>query len=85
MKINVHIERIVVDGLPVDRNSTPMIQEAVQAELMRLFAENSLSQSLLSSGAIPLLRMAPIQIAPQSKPNTLGHSIANTVHEGLQR
>lgn len=84
MKINVHIERIVLDGLPVDRHSAPMIQEAVQAEMTRLFADNGASQSLLSGGVVPSLRTAPIQITPQSNPNALGHRIANAVHGGFQ-
>jgi len=85
MKIHVHIERLVLDGLPVDRHSASLIQEAVQAELSRLFAESGASQSLLSGGAIPSLRTAPIQIAPQSKPNSFGHNIAEAVHGGFQQ
>jgi hypothetical protein len=85
MKINVHIDRIVLDGLPVDRHSSPLIQEAVQAELTRLFADNGASQSLLSGGVVPSLRTAPIQITPQSNPNALGHLIANAIHGGTQK
>jgi len=84
MKINVHIDRIVLDGLPVDRHSSPIIQEAIQAELSRLFAESENSQGLLSGGAIPTLRTASIQISEQSAPNTLGRSIAKSVHGGFQ-
>lgn len=83
MKINVHIDRIVLDGLPVDRHSSPLIQEAIQAELSRLFLERETPQGLLSGGSIPSLRTAPIQISQQSKPNALGNSIANAVHGGL--
>jgi hypothetical protein len=85
MKINVHIERIVLDGLPVDRHSSPLIQEAIHAELSRLFLEGETPQSLLSGGSIPSLRTAPIQISQQLKPNALGNSIANAVHGGFHQ
>lgn len=84
MKIHVHIERLVLDGLPVDWHSAPMIQEAVQAELTRLFADSGASQSLLSGGAVPSLRTAPIHIASQFPPNAVGLRVAKAVHGGLQ-
>jgi len=85
MKIHVHIDRLILDGLPIVGHSGPMIQDAVQAELIRLFAEGSVSTSLLAGGAIPSLRTATIQITPHSKPNALGHNIASAVHGGLQQ
>lgn len=84
MKIHVHIERLVLDGLPVDRHSAPMIQEAVQAEVKRLFADSGASQSLLSGGSVPSLRTAPVHFASQSQPEAVGHKVANAVHGGLQ-
>lgn len=84
MKIHVHIDRLVLDGLPVDRHSAPAIQEAVQAELSRLFADSGASQSLLLGGAVSSLRTAAIQIASQSMPIAVGHKVANAVHGGLQ-
>ena len=59
MKIHVHIDRLVLEGLPVDRHSAPLIQEAVQTELSRLFADSGASSSLLSAGAMPSLRTVP--------------------------
>jgi len=84
MKINVYIERIVLDGLPVDRNSAPLIQEAVQAELSRLFADSGASQSLLSGGSAPSLLTDPIHIMSQTPREAIGHRVANAVHGVLQ-
>jgi hypothetical protein len=85
MKIHIHIDRLVLEGLPVDRHSAPLIQEAVQTELSRLFVDSGASSSLLSSsGAIPSLRTAPIQVAAQSQPDAVGYEVANAVHGRLQ-
>ena len=84
MKIHVHIERLVLDGLPIDRHSAPLIQEAVQAELSRLFTDSGASQSLLLGGAVPSLRTMPIHIASRSQPEAMGQKVANAVHGGLQ-
>jgi len=85
MKIHVHIERLVLDGLPIDRNSAPLIQEAIQAELSRLFTDSGASQVLLAGGAITSLRTAPIQLATQSHPETVGQKVANAVYGGFQQ
>ena len=85
MKINVHIDRIVLDGLPVDRHSAPLIQEAIQAELSRLFLESETPQGLLSGGAISSLRTAPIQLCEKLLPETVGQKVANAVFEGVRQ
>ena len=85
MKIYVHIDQLVLDGLPVERHSAPLIQEIVQAELGRLFAESGASASLLTGGAIPALRTASVHIDTRTEPDALGHTIAHAVHGGLQQ
>lgn len=84
MKINVHIERIILDGQPFDRHSAPLIQEAVQAELTRLFADNGAPQSLLSGGSVLSLRGEPFQLDAKSEPEAVGQRVANAVYGGLQ-
>ena len=46
--IKVHIERLVLEGLPVMRSEGPLVQAAVQAELSRLLAEGGLGPGLAS-------------------------------------
>ena len=82
MKINVHIERIVIDGLPVDRHTGPVIRRAIQRELTRLLTEDS-SAHLPTSSAAEAVRTAPITIGLQAKPHTIGKSIARAIHGGM--
>jgi len=80
MKINVHIERLVLDGLPVERRDGPAIQHAVEAELTRLLGTNGLSHEFRSSVMAPRVQGEPLRIASQSRPTDLGQGIADAVH-----
>ncbi len=84
MKIHIHIERLVLDGLPIDRLSGPIVQQAVQAELSRLFADGGTSSSLQSMGAVPSLRTEPIGIRSGMQPSAIGQQIAHAIHGGMQ-
>ena len=54
MNIHVHIERLVLDGLPVAPGRGDLVREAVEAELTRLLAEGGLVPGLTSGGALLL-------------------------------
>jgi hypothetical protein len=81
MNINVSIERLVLDGLPLDRHQGTVVQAAVETELARLFAEQGLSR--LSGGAVPHLSANSIRITHHSKPAQLGHQIAQSIYSSL--
>jgi hypothetical protein len=83
MKINVHIERLILDGLPIERRDGPAVQAAVEAELARLFNSGQLAPALLSGGAIPSLRADSIELKETVSPNGLGQQIAQAVHGSL--
>jgi hypothetical protein len=81
MNINLHIERLVLDGLPVASDQSHLVQAAVETELTRLFTEQRLILS--SAGAVPHLSAEPIQLAHGSKPSSLGHQIAQAIYRSL--
>ena len=84
MKINVHIERLVLEGLPLSRAQGPLVQRAVEAELARLFgASGGLAPDLRSAGTIPSAVGSPVQYASEASPRQLGTQIAQSVHAGL--
>ena len=83
MKINLHIERLVLDGLPLERAHGSLVQAAVQQELSRLFAVNRIAPQLSSVGAMPHARGGDMQFAKEATPRQLGTQIAQSVHEGL--
>jgi hypothetical protein len=83
MKINVHIERLILDGLPIERRDGAIVQAAVEAELTQLFNSGQLSPALLASSMVPGLRAAAIELKETVSPTDLGQQIAQTVHSSL--
>src|SRR5262249_46908861 len=81
MNINVHIERLILDGLPVTSDKGDSIHAAVRTELARVLADKRLDCS--SGYAVPHLTASPIQLSQVSKPSLLGHQIAKAVYGGL--
>jgi hypothetical protein len=81
MNTNVHIERLILDGLSVASGQGDLVQAAVETELTRLLAEHGLGLS--SAGAVPHLSAEPIQLTRGSKPASLGNQIAQAIYRSL--
>jgi len=81
--IHVYIDRLILDGLPVDRIQSPHIQMAVQAELRRLFVEHGLASELQAGGTVPQFHTHPIHFAAGSNPTEMGTQIARSVYSGI--
>lgn len=82
--IKVHIEHLVLEGLPVERRHGPQVQAAVEAELSRLMSEGGLSPELASGGAVPSVRADVIKSVGKS-PAQIGRQIARSVYGGMNR
>ena len=86
MNINVHIERLVLDGLPIARHQAPLIQTAVEAELARLLVADGLAPALQSGeGATPSVNAPGMQFTSNNSPAELGQKIARAVYGGIGR
>ena len=83
MRINLHIERLVLEGLPVTSSEGAQVRAAVEKELASLLAAHGLSHDLREGVAVPRVRAGGIQIGKESPPALLGQSIARAVHEGI--
>src|SRR5215217_7764895 len=83
MKINLHIERLVLEGLPLSSGQAPLVQLAVQQELTRLLGSNGIAPGLMSGGAMPHASGGNMQLAQEASPRQMGTQIAQSVHEGL--
>jgi hypothetical protein len=83
MKINVHIERVILEGLPVSASQAPRIREGVENELTRLLAVRGLPHILLLGGAFPELAVEDLQLARVSNPRKVGREIARSVYKGV--
>lgn len=82
MTITIHIERLVLDGLPITAHQGDVVRAAVEAELTRLLTADGLSAGLLQSGAVPVVSGGAIQPATND-PGALGQQIAQAVYGGI--
>ena len=85
--VRVHIERLVLDGLPVGPGGAGLVQAALEAELARLITDGGLAGGLSAGGAVPELPPAEMPPAPQagsaqagSAPAGLGAGVARAVY-----
>lgn len=85
MKINLHIERLILDGLPISPDQKHLVQASVEAELSRMLSEGGLAQELASGGAVPSVPGGSIKLAPGAKPNQIGAQVARAVYKGMGR
>jgi hypothetical protein len=85
MNINLHIERLVLDGVALSRGQESLLRAAVEAELTRLLSTHGVAQGLMSGGALPRLRAGEIQLSGESSAPQLGQQIARAVYGGLGR
>lgn len=83
MKINVQIERLILDGIHVAPHERPLLQATVENELARLMVADGLNQELAIGGALPSLTAPSMQTPTDSNPAQLGQQIAQAVYGGI--
>jgi hypothetical protein len=79
MIINLHIEKLILDGLPLERRDGPLVQTAVQQELARLMADGNFTGSQSFAAA----RGPQIKLTG-ANPHGVGRQIAGSVFEGIK-
>src|SRR6476659_7393949 len=83
VSIELHIERLVLDGLQVAPRDRAQLQAALEAELARLLAADGLRSELLSGGAMRSLGAGEIHVPNNMSPLHLGNRNAQAVHGGV--
>jgi hypothetical protein len=83
MNINVHIERLVLDGMEVSHRERPVLQKAAEAELARLLALGGLAPGLGAGGTLHQVRGGTIQLQEGQNGTALGKEVARAVHGGI--
>lgn len=82
MTIDVHIERLVLDGLS-PMTDTRTVRGALRLELTRLLQTGGLSDEIRTGGALPHLRGDAIRVQPAALPRRLGEQVAGSVHGAI--
>lgn len=83
MNVNLHIERLILDGIPLARGQEPLLRAAVEAELARLISAGGPSPALMSGEAVPRLQAGDIRWSGEGGPRGLGREIARALYGGI--
>jgi hypothetical protein len=83
MKIVLHIERLVLDGLPVASTRRVAVGAAVERELTRLLASGGLGAHLAHGGALPRIAAPQIRFARRDRADAMGVRIARAIYGGI--
>ena len=82
--VSLHIERLVIEGVPFGAGQAEQLGETIQRELTRLIQRDGLGFSG-QGGALRALAAPSIQISDPLRPADLGRRIARSVYESLTR
>jgi len=82
MNINLHIERLVLDGVNIVPNQRQLLQTSVETELTRLLTEGGLTSGFAQGTALPRLSTSGIHITGNNT-TQLGQQIAQSVYGGI--
>jgi len=82
MNVNLHIERLILDGLPIESKHGSTLQASIETELARLLTQRD-PASNLRGGAVPSVRADAIQLTSQNDPVQLGRQIAGSIYGSI--
>ena len=83
MNIHLHIEQLVLDGMDIAHGQRPLLQAAVEAELIRLLSTGGMSPQLTGGVALPRVASPAIQLNAAAGPAEIGRQIAGSVYGGI--
>ena len=83
MNIKLNIERLILDGVPLERRHWPLVQAAVEKELARLLTTHGLGGEWQSGGAVPRVSAPSFRLANDNPPSKLGQQIAGSIYGSI--
>ena len=84
MTINLVIERLVLEGLPLTAREHDRLVAGLKAELARLFERDGVPDNYLSGHMAPALGADMVTAGASVEPTALGHHIALAVHGAFE-
>lgn len=83
MNIQLNIDRITIEGIPLSRLQQRQLKAIVEAELGRLLTEKGLASHFSDGFSVPTIPVEAMQLKPNLTPTQLGQQIAHTIYGGL--
>jgi hypothetical protein len=81
--VNLHIERLVVEGLAIEPGEGPLLSAVVRAELMRLLATEGAWHGLAAGGDREARVPRATMTTGADGVSGLGFRIARSIHRGI--
>ena len=85
MNINLHIERLVLEGIPLAGDDVRRVQAAIEAELTKLVAGSGDGGAGLAGRDVEYVRGSDIRMAADEDPGVGGQNIAGALYGGIVR
>lgn len=82
MNINLHIERLVLDGINLTPDQQQLLQASIVSELTLLLSNGGLAPHLVEDITLSRLSTNGIQLTGNN-PTQLGQQIARSVYGGI--
>ncbi|MBA3242258.1 MAG: hypothetical protein H0T60_13600 [Acidobacteria bacterium] len=83
MNVNLHIERLILDGLDLEQGHEPLLRAALETELTRLITDGDAATRLMPARAVPRVSAPGIETAGGGDPAQLGRQIARSVYDSF--
>lgn len=83
MNVRLHIERLILDDLPLRGSQRALVQRAVEQELARLIEVNGVGPDTMAEGTRPSVPNTMMYMAEGASPVQLGRQIAQAVYQGI--
>ncbi|MGB3299228.1 MAG: hypothetical protein WBA76_13235 [Phormidesmis sp.] len=83
MTLNLHIDRMIIEGLTLPHSQRSKFQASVEAELSRLFSVHGVPLTVQKGDRIPHI-LADLPITNQPNPVQLGQQLAQSIYTHLQ-
>jgi len=85
MNVELHIERLVLEGLAVRPGDRAGLARTLSDELRQLIETGGVPRELIGGGAVPRLTAPLAPISPAAAASPLGQAIARSVYTSLGR
>ncbi|MGZ8158728.1 MAG: hypothetical protein ACXWT1_15835 [Methylobacter sp.] len=83
MNINLHIERLVLEGVTIESGQRHTLQAGLEAELTRLLIGGGLAPTLAEGINLSRVFTEGIELTGNNTPAQIGQQIAQSVYGGI--
>jgi len=83
MKTKLHIERLILEGLPVGSHDGLRLLPAVERELARLLGAHGISGELQQGAALETVRVGTLNFSRGVNPRELGTRIGKSIFQAI--